>query len=151
MGFKYVNRYFDVSSPTIALLNIGKEPMKGTSAVCEAGAVLQKRYKEYIGFIEGNGIISGDADIVVCDGFTGNVLLKAFEQFHALIKSVIGSNTSLIKQLNLKLTSLDPEIYGAVPLLGIRGTVFKAHGGSSARAIAYAICAAVTAVQHKAI
>jgi phosphate acyltransferase len=151
MGMAYFCRYLGISSPTIGLLNIGKEAVKGTDIVCNAGEILHKKYKEYTGFVEGNGIISGEADIIVCDGFMGNVLLKAFEQFHVLIKSVIGNSSELFDQLKGKLTSLDPEVYGGVPLLGIDGAVFKAHGGSSARAIAHAVCAAVKAAKRSSL
>jgi glycerol-3-phosphate acyltransferase PlsX len=151
LGSGYVKRISDTQSPAIALLNIGKEPMKGTNAVVDAANVLQKKYKEYIGFIEGGGVVSGEADVVVCDGFVGNVLLKAYEQFHHLIESVIGSGNDVRSKLKGKLSSLDPELQGAVPFLGIKGTVLKAHGGSSAKAIAYALCTAISAVDRKAL
>lgn len=151
LGSGYVKKISGSHSPVIALLNIGKEPMKGTKAVCDAAEVLQKKYKEYIGFIEGGGVVSGEADIVVCDGFVGNVLLKAYEQFHLLIESVLGSGSDLGNKLKRKLSSLDPELQGAVPFLGIKGTVLKAHGGSTAKAIAYAIYTAISAVERKAL
>jgi glycerol-3-phosphate acyltransferase PlsX len=151
LGSGYVKRISDTQSPAIALLNIGKEPMKGTNAVVDAASILQKKYKEYIGFIEGGGVVSGEADVVVCDGFVGNVLLKAYEQFHHLIESVLGSGIDVRSKLKGKLSSLDPELQGAVPFLGIKGTVLKAHGGSSAKAIAYALCTAISAVDHKAL
>lgn len=151
LGSRYVEKFTNSSSPAIALLNIGKEPLKGTKAVSDAALVLQKKYKNYVGFIEGGGVVSGEADVVVCDGFVGNVLLKAYEQFHLLIESVLGSGCDLGKKLKGKLSTLDPELQGAVPFLGINGTVLKAHGGSSARAIAHAIHTATAAVESNAL
>lgn len=151
LGSNYVKKITSSQSPAIALLNIGKEPVKGTKAVVDAAEVLQKKYKEFIGFIEGGGVVTGEADIVVCDGFVGNVLLKAYEQFHLLAESVLGPGFDFGKKMKGKLSILDPELQGAVPFLGIKGTVLKAHGGSSARAIAYAIYTAVSAIERKAL
>lgn len=151
LGSSYVKKISSSQSPAIALLNIGKEPVKGTKAVVDAAEVLQKKYKEYIGFIEGGGVVTGEADIVVCDGFVGNVLLKAYEQFHHLVESVLGPGSDFGKRMKGKLSTLDPELQGAVPFLGIKGTVLKAHGGSSTRAIAYAVYTAVSAIERKAI
>ena len=148
MGSHYVGRFFDKPDAEIALLNIGKERNKGTRVVNDADSVLRKEMKQYIGFTEGNGILSGEADVVVCDGFTGNVLLKACESFHILVESVLERSRGWMKS---KMAVLDPENYGAVPFLGIRGTVLKAHGGSSSRAISNAILAAITAVKRDAV
>ncbi len=148
MGHDYLTRYLQNKSAVTALLNIGKEPIKGPRVVCDAGAILEKRCSNYSGFIEGNGVLSGEADIVVCDGFAGNILLKACESFHVLVKSMLGKKTDSIKN---HMAVLDPENYGAVPFLGIRGTVLKAHGGSSSKAIANAILAAIKAVETDAV
>lgn len=151
MGSSYVSRFFDQLSPAVALLNIGKEPVKGTRVICDSAAELQKKCKNFIGFIEGNGVLSGDADVVVCDGFTGNVLLKACESILALTESVLDHNAGLLRLIKGRMSILDPENYGAVPFLGIKGTVLKAHGSSSSRAIANAILTAITAVEKKAV
>jgi len=151
MGSRYVSRLLDVAAPQVALLSIGKEAVKGTRLLSEAQLLLQKSGVNYTGFIEGNDIIAGKSDVVVCDGFCGNVLLKAFESFHKLAELICGNNVGLDRSFKESILVLDPEIYGAVPFLGINGAVFKAHGGSSSRAIAYAILASVSAVRRHAI
>jgi len=150
LGFEYVKAMSGVESPTVALLNIGKEPVKGTGAICEADTVLREKGGAYIGFIEGDRVLSGDADVVVCDGFAGNVLLKACESFHRLIGSVLGSKPELLTLLQKDMEVLNSENYGAVPFLGIKGIVLKAHGGSSPKAIASAVLVAERVVRGNA-
>jgi glycerol-3-phosphate acyltransferase PlsX len=148
LGQSYVCRYLENTTPAVALLNVGKEPIKGPRSVCEAGEILEKRCQGFYGFVEGNGVLSGDVDIVVCDGFAGNILLKACESFYALAQSMLGKKSDYVKS---HMATLDPENYGAVPFLGIKGTVMKAHGGSSSRAIANAILASIKAVERNAV
>jgi phosphate acyltransferase len=147
LGLEYVKEMSGMESPSVALLNIGKEPVKGTGAIGEADAVLRSTMGSYIGFIEGDRVLSGDADVVVCDGFAGNVLLKACESFHRLIVSVLGNKPELLSLLQKNLEVLNSENYGAVPFLGIRGIVLKAHGGSSTKAISTAVLVAERAVR----
>ena len=147
MGHSYVSRYLNKKAPSVALLNIGKESHKGTRAVCNADQILRSELKDYIGYIEGDGVLSGTADVAVCDGFIGNVLLKTCETFHKLVKSVLGRND----EMRSRMAVLDPENYGAVPFLGIGGTVLKAHGGSSSRAIANAVLTAVRTAKNDAV
>jgi glycerol-3-phosphate acyltransferase PlsX len=149
LGFSYYSRFFGVQCPRIALLNIGREPGKGTRTIVSAGAELSRLCKGYSGFVEGGGLLTGDVDVVVCDGFAGNVLLKSCEQFYALAESVLG-NGGMGDIVRKKMAVLNPENYGGVPLLGIRGTVFKAHGSSSAKSFSHALAASVTAV-HRGI
>jgi glycerol-3-phosphate acyltransferase PlsX len=151
LGSCYVNRYCEVETPAVALLNVGKEPSKGTRVIGDADVLLKKKCRNYLGFIEGNEVVSSDADVVVCDGFTGNVLLKAFESFYRLAGSMLENDQKLLTKVKSHFTVLDPESYGAVPFLGIKGTVLKAHGGSSSRAIANAVLTAITAVQRNAV
>jgi glycerol-3-phosphate acyltransferase PlsX len=90
--------------------------------------------------------------VVVCDGFAGNVLLKAAESFHLLAKSVLAKNAGLMETIHGAMDGvLNPENYGAVPFLGIRGIVLKAHGSSTARAIANAIITAMTTVRKNVL
>jgi len=131
------------------LLNIGKEPSKGTGAIIEADRELRKSCSGYIGFVEGSGVLLGEADVIVCDGFTGNILLKACESFHVLAQNVLGKNKILMEQIGEDMAILNPENYGAVPLVGIKGVVLKAHGYSSPKAIANAIRTALMAVNKK--
>jgi phosphate acyltransferase len=151
LGERYLGRTRKIPSPVVTLLNIGKEAVKGTREIAEAGVQLRERCSGYGGFIEGNDVLTGDADVVVCDGFSGNVLLKACESFHRLAGSVLGDTASHNDDYKRKMMILDPDNYGAVPFLGIDGTVLKAHGGSSSRAIANAIAAAITAVKSRAV
>ncbi len=148
MGFNYFASYFNLECPRVGLLNIGHEASKGTRAIALAGEELARTCEGYCGFVEGGRVLSGDVDVVVCDGFVGNVLLKACESFHALTESVLSGSKRLVRAVKKRMTILNPENYGAVPLLGIRGIVFKAHGSSSAEAFANALVAAVTAVHR---
>jgi phosphate acyltransferase len=151
MGYSYVNKYLDIPQPKVALLNVGTESTKGTRTLFDAAQLLAKRCKGYAGFIEGSGVLKGEADVVVCDGFAGNVLLKTCESFHLLASSVLGNNPALAEAIRNNMDVLNPENYGAVPFLGIRGIVLKAHGSSSQRAFANAILAAITSVKKKAL
>jgi glycerol-3-phosphate acyltransferase PlsX len=146
MGSLYVSRLF--SKPArVALLNIGLEQSKGPKVVRDAAALLEKECW-YSGFIEGNKVFSGDADVVVCDGFLGNVLLKTCESFYSLASDFLAGNKDVLELLTQKMDVLNPENYGAVPFLGIKGTVLKAHGGSSVRSIRNAVLTALSAVKN---
>lgn len=151
MGYSYVRKYFSIASPRVALLSIGKEPTKGTKVLFETARELKRLCRGYIGFIEGSDVLLGEADVVVCDGFAGNVLLKACESFHLLGMSVISKNSESAEKIRHDMAVLNPENYGAVPFLGIRGIVLKAHGGSTSFAIANAIMTAITAVKKNAL
>ncbi len=146
MGYEYVKERMGVLSPSVALLNVGKEETKGTKTIIDAAKILSEKCPGYCGFIEGSRVLAGDVDIIVCDGFTGNILLKACESFHALTESVLQKNRRLINALKNKAAILNAENYGAVPLLGLEGVVFKAHGSSSSKAITQAMLAAIQAV-----
>jgi phosphate acyltransferase len=152
MGYSYVKKYCNLPMPRLKLLNIGEEPGKGPKVLFEAGQELGKKCRGYKGFIEGSGVLRGEADVVVCDGFTGNVLLKAAESFHCLAKSVLSRSPELMEKIQTTMDSvLNPENYGAVPFLGIRGIVLKAHGSSTSRAMANAILTAIQAVKKDAL
>jgi len=151
MGYSYVNKYLEIPQPKVALLNVGTESTKGTKTLSEAAQFLAKRCKGYAGFIEGSGVLLGEANVVVCDGFAGNVLLKTCESFHLLATSYLGNNPELAAAIKDNMAVLNPENYGAVPFLGIRGIVLKAHGSSSSRAIANAIVAAISSVKKNAL
>jgi glycerol-3-phosphate acyltransferase PlsX len=148
MGCDYFRKFFPVPCPTVALLNIGKEPRKGTSAIYEAAQILAKRYCGFSGFVEGSDVLSGAANVVACDGFVGNILLKACESFHSLVASVLKSSPDTAEIIRKKMAILNSENYGAVPLLGIKGIVLKAHGGSSPKAIAHALEATLALVRN---
>jgi phosphate acyltransferase len=149
MGIEYIGSLCEKQFPSVALLNVGKEKIKGFASIRDADRLLRRKCPEYTGFIEGNRVLSGDADVVVCDGFSGNALLKTCESIHLLIAAVIGrENPELLTEIQRFTSVLDPENYGAVPFLGIKGIVLKAHGGSSQKAIASAVLAAGQAVRR---
>jgi phosphate acyltransferase len=149
MGFNYFKNFFEISSPRVALLNVGEEPYKGTRTIFEADRELTRSCAGYIGFIEGSGVLLGNADVIVCDGYVGNVLLKAYESFHVLAETVLGQDKNVLDLIRSKMEILNPETYGAVPLLGIQGTVLKAHGSSSPKAITNAVVTALAAIKKK--
>ncbi len=150
MGDEYMRSVFNVSSPRVALLNIGKEPSKGPVVIQEAAKALDEQCRLlFQGYIEGNRVFSGDADVVVCDGFAGNVLLKTCESFFALTASVLENDPSFLNCLIKKMEILNPENYGAVPFLGVKGIVLKAHGGSSSHAFRNAVHTALRTLESK--
>ena len=152
MGSDYYGRYCSVETPRVALLNIGHEATKGTRTITEAGKILGHRCKGYVGFIEASQVLGAYADVVVCDGFAGNVLLKACESFYRLAERVLGSrDKTVLDSIKKNMAILNSENYGSAPILGVRGLVFKAHGNSSANAIAQAIIMTVTAAQHNVL
>ena len=149
MGREFVIAMSDKKkTPSLALLNVGIERIKGTTVIGEADRILRRKYAGYAGFIEANQVFFGAVDVVVCDGFAGNVLLKTGEGFHALVTSVLKTGALRSERCAKEMAHLDPEHYGAVPFLGIRGIVLKAHGRSSRRAIASALLAADTVVRR---
>ncbi|WP_455217637.1 phosphate acyltransferase PlsX, partial [Kaarinaea lacus] len=133
-------------SPTIGLLNIGEEEVKGNEIVKEAARLLASSNLNYIGFIEGDDIYKGTADVVVCDGFVGNVSLKTTEGVAKMISHFLREefNRNLITKLaalfampvlNALKRRIDPRQYNGASLLGLQGIVIKSHG--SADVVAY--------------
>lgn len=151
MGIDYLVRSGN-KNPTVSLLNVGSESTKGPRAVREAAVALKQLDCAYSGFVEGSHVLAGKSDIVVCDGFTGNVLLKACGSFYKLVARVLeqpsGVTMGSVSGNPVAMSILNPDAYGAVPLLGINGIVLKAHGSSSSGAIANAVKAAVTLIQQ---
>lgn len=150
MGDAYHKTLFNSKSPRIALLSIGEEGSKGNEATKEAFKLLQESHLNFIGNIEGKDIFFGSADVVVCDGFVGNIVLKVGEGLaEALMKMLKREITELItgkigymmikpavKSFRKK---IDYSEYGGALLLGIKGTSIICHGRSSAKAIKNAI------------
>lgn len=157
MGAVYSQKVLGVSNPRVGLLNIGEEPSKGDELSIETHKLLSDSPLNFIGNVEGGGIFEGLADVVVCDGFVGNVVLKLSEKVLSLIvnqlRTQIKANPMsalgflLMKQVfeQMKKT-FDYAEYGGAPLLGIDGTTIICHGGSSPRAIRNAIRSARLAV-----
>jgi len=162
MGSVFAEELLGVSEPEVRLLSIGEEPEKGNQLTLEAHELLATSGLRFAGNAEGRGLLEGEADVIVCDGFTGNVALKTLE---GTIRSVVGAlrreiaaspraklGGLLIRPATRKLRErLDPDTYGGAYLLGLRGLVVIAHGSSSRRAIANAIHLAARGVEHRVV
>lgn len=142
------------AKPTVGLLNIGSEEIKGNERVKEASRLLEETDLNYIGFVEGDGLYHGEADVIVCDGFVGNVALKTSEGVVHMIRHYLRQSFSrnwltklagLIASPVLKhfRNELDPRAYNGANLIGLQGIVIKSHGGADAFAFANAINIAV--------
>jgi len=150
MGSELAAAVDDNKSPTVGLLNIGHEAIKGNGLVKEADALLKQSDLNYVGFVEGDDSFLGDVDVVVCDGFVGNVALKSSEGLAKLISGFIKEEftrnilTKLIGLMALPILSrmrrrLDPRRYNGASLLGLKGIVIKSHGGADNVAFGNAI------------
>ena len=162
MGVLFASEILGVPDPVVRLLSIGEEPEKGNQLTLEAYELLATSGLRFSGNTEGRGLLEGGGDVVVCDGFTGNVALKTLE---GTIRSVLGALRTeivstrfgrlgglLIRPAGSRLRHrLDPETTGGGYLLGLRGIVVIAHGSSSRRAIANAIRLAATGVEHRIV
>jgi phosphate acyltransferase len=158
----FAQEILEVPRPRVCLLSIGEEPEKGNQLTLEAHAQLAASELEFGGNLEGRTLLEGEADVVVCDGFTGNVALKTLE---GTIRSVLGAlreeirgsvrgtvGGALIRPAVRGLRArLDPDTHGGAYLLGLRGIVVIAHGSSSRRAFANAIRLAARGVEHDVI
>lgn len=156
---RYVHSVWGVEQPRIGLLSNGEEPDKGNRLVREAHEMLERVLGDrFAGNVEPHQIPDGRVDVVVCDGFTGNILLKTAEGVASLIQHVMRTAlrrhwyTTLLgallrPTLRREFQQLDYRTYGGVPLLGVRGLVFVAHGRSDAYAMRQAIAAAARAAR----
>lgn len=164
MGAVLAEEAIGIKDPRVALLNIGEEEMKGLSSIRDAAAILKTLPTlNYIGYLEANELLTGKTDVLVCDGFTGNVTLKTMEgvvrMFLSLLKSQgEGKKRSwwllllkrwLQKSLSRRFSHLNPDQYNGACLLGLRGSVIKSHGAANQRAFCVAIEQAVQAVQRQ--
>ncbi|MGD9842379.1 MAG: phosphate acyltransferase PlsX [Steroidobacteraceae bacterium] len=136
--------------PRIGLLNIGSESMKGNELVQEAAKLLQNSTLNYIGFVEGNDIFGGDVDVVVTDGFTGNVALKTMEGAARMIGATLKSEytrnplrrlsaLASLPVLNAIKKRFDPGQHNGASMVGLNGVVIKSHGSADAESFANAI------------
>ncbi len=156
MGSIYMEHVVGVSNPKVALVNIGAEEEKGNALVKETFPLLKEcRDINFIGSIEAREIPHGQADVIVCEAFVGNVILKLYEGVGAVLVSKIkdGMKTSLRSKIGgllvkpaLKetLKSFDATEYGGAPLLGLKGLVVKTHGSSKAQEVKNSILQCVT-------
>ncbi|MFC1575376.1 phosphate acyltransferase PlsX [Gemmatimonadota bacterium] len=155
LGRIYAQDLLGVPNPRIGLLNIGEEPEKGNELSVAAHALLTESGLNFVGNIEGRGVISGECDVLVCDGFDGNLILKFYE---GVAEFVIGLLKKQMKphhaeEINLReiFRALDYEEYGGAPLLGVNGVSIIMHGSSTAKAIVNGIGAAAQAVRSSLV
>lgn len=161
MGDVLVRELTGIGRPKIALLNVGEEEIKGNDQVKQANDLLQSDAAlNYVGYIEGSDILSGKADVIVCDGFVGNVALKSIEGSAKLIAStlsavfrrnwytkIIGAFVSpLLRRFMMR---LDPAAHNGASLIGLRGVVIKSHGNANATEFVSAMELAISEAQKR--
>jgi glycerol-3-phosphate acyltransferase PlsX len=166
MGSALVSAVEDRENPTVGLLNIGEEDIKGNEVVKQTAKLLradhQKGALNFHGNVEGNDILMGTTDIVVCDGFVGNVALKAIEGTGRFVKNTLTAEFksnplnmlgALIARGAIKAFSnrLNPSRYNGASLLGLRGLVLKSHGSADAFSFEFAIKRAYDSATHNVL
>lgn len=158
MGSVLASDIDGINNPRVGLLNIGEEEIKGNEQVKDAAKLLQQSSLNYIGFVEGDDIYRGDVDVVVCDGFVGNILLKTSEGLASMIsfymkqsfmrniltRLVAVASVPVLKAFKRK---IDPRRYNGASFLGLRGIAIKSHGGADALAFENAINVAIHEVE----
>ncbi len=164
MGAVVAEEVLAIDTPRVALLNIGEEETKGLDSIREAAAILRDSSEiNYIGYLEGNDLLTGKTDVLVCDGFVGNVTLKTMEGVVRMFLSLLKSQGEgkkrawwltllgrvLKKRLAKRFGHLNPDQYNGACLLGLRGTVIKSHGAANQSAFAAAIEQAEQAVRRQ--
>lgn len=162
MGAMLVAAVKHIERPTVGLLNIGSEEIKGNEVVKQAGELLRNSGLRFHGNVEGNDIFKGTTDVVVCDGFAGNVALKAAEGIASMIATLLREEFK--RNWLTRLAGLvaypvllafrgrvDSRRYNGASLLGLRGVVVKSHGGADQLAFGYAIEQAVEEVENRVL
>ncbi|MBF0369201.1 MAG: phosphate acyltransferase PlsX [Magnetococcales bacterium] len=160
MGRVFAESYWGMDNPRIGLLNIGEEEMKGNEVVRQAGEILKQTEKFFIGNVEATDVFLGGVDVVVCDGFVGNVSLKTAEgvakMLSHFLKEAFGQ--SLLSKIGYLFAApalkkfrsrVDPREYNGALLLGLNGVVVKSHGGADGLAFSTAIQTAVKLATHQ--
>jgi glycerol-3-phosphate acyltransferase PlsX len=162
MGVIFAQEVLEIARPQVRLLSIGEEAEKGNQLTREAHALLAASRLDFAGNAEGRDLLTGAADVVVCDGFTGNMALKLLEGTITTVLDAVRSEIAattrgrlgglLIRPAARALRErLDPDTYGGAYLLGLRGLVVIAHGNAPQRAIANAISLAARGVEHRLV
>lgn len=160
MGSVLASAVENINDPKVALLNVGSEEIKGNEQVKEAARLLAKTDLNYVGYAEGDDIFLGDVDVIVCDGFVGNISLKSSEGVAKLAARMLRESFSsswyarmaaVISMPVLKsfTKTFDPSQYNGASLLGLRGVVIKSHGNADADAFANAIVIAIREVEKQ--
>lgn len=159
MGSELTSAVEEIEHPSVGLLNVGEEEIKGNDCVKQAATLLSNSHLNYVGFVEGNDIYTGDVDVIVCDGFPGNIALKASEgvaQFLShhvkteFTSSLYGKFSALVALPILKSVrrKIDPRRYNGASLLGLKGIVIKSHGSADRLSFYTAIKEAMNEVEH---
>ncbi len=159
MGSIYSREVLRRRNPRVGILSIGREDSKGNELTLEAFKLCRRLDLNFIGNVEGHDLFKDHVDVVVCDGFVGNVVLKTCESLavamFSMLKRELTQNTkrklgALLAQSAFSAIRrrMDPEVYGGAPLLGFNGMVFKAHASARERAVASALQVTAEAVQH---
>jgi glycerol-3-phosphate acyltransferase PlsX len=162
MGAVFAEEILELERPEVRLLSIGEEPEKGNQLTLEAHKLLAESGLNFAGNVESRELLAGAADVVVTDGFTGNVCLKLMEGtiqtlLDALREEIVATPRGKLGGLLIRPAAerlrhrLDPDTYGGAYLLGLRGLAVIAHGNSTRRAIANAIRLAARGVEHRVV
>jgi len=160
MGSVLASAVNNIESPSVALLNIGEEEIKGNEVIKEASRLLSDSQLNYVGYVEGDGVYQGKANVVVCDGFNGNIALKAsegvakmisFKIKQAFTKNILTKMAAVIAMpvLNSFRKTIDPRRYNGASLLGLQGIAIKSHGGADVLAFKTAINQAVIEIENR--
>ncbi len=162
MGHAFARTTLKIENPTIGILNVGSEEAKGNDAVRAAASMLKKSNlkNDFHGYVEGDDITKGTVDVVVTDGFTGNITLKAIEGTVKLMSGIIkeGFNNSIWSKIGYLLASvsigkatksMDPRMHNGAMLVGLNGVVVKSHGSTDRFGFANAIKVAISLVENK--
>jgi glycerol-3-phosphate acyltransferase PlsX len=153
MGSMFARVVYDIQKPRVGLLSIGHEETKGNELTREAHRLLKAAPINFIGNVEARDVYSGDADVIVCDGFTGNIALKTSEGLVELVEGLLSEELSstITNRVGTLFTRralrhfrmrVDYSEYGGAPLLGVAGVTIVGHGRSSAKAIRNAVAMA---------
>lgn len=162
MGTIFAAEILGIDNPSVGLLSIGEEPEKGNRLTREAHALLAANGLRFVGNVEGRLLLEGAADVVVCDGFTGNMALKVLEGtirsvLDSFREEMVSSRRGKIGGLMIRPAArglrrrLDPDTYGGGYLLGLKGLAVVAHGNSSRKAIVSAIQLGARGVEHSVV
>ena len=160
MGAALAESVYHIASPRVGLMNIGEEEIKGIEKVRDAGKLLETSHLNYVGFVEGDDIFSRDVDVVVSDGFVGNVSLKTIEGLAKMIGQMLREEfrRTLFTRLRALVAMpvlhalkqrMDPRHYNGASLLGLRGVVVKSHGSADSVGFASAIRVAILEIQNQ--
>lgn len=160
MGSMLASVVKDIEAPTVGVLNVGEEEIKGNEQVKQVNELLtNSSFVNYMGYVEGNDLFSGKVDVIVCDGFVGNIVLKAVEGLAKMVSNLVLATFKgslygkfvgflalpIVRHLKKR---FDPKRYNGATLLGLNGIVIKSHGGADVRAFSYAIEEAIVEVER---